>query len=305
MPQRELTSLEKLFCGGFAGLFSRIVISPFDVVKIDLQLQQSLKLSSSLSKKYGILSSIKKIYSTDGFKGFYKGNISALFLYVSYSSTQFYMFSQSQNFLNKYSLYKKTSTFLAGSIAGLSATVVTYPFDLLRTRFAAQSSNNKAYFSYPRAVISIYKHEGVLGFYKGLGSATFQIVPYMGIVFLSFEAIHSFLLKLDNKNSVLSNVVNTSFAGASAGVIGKFCVYPLDLIRKRTQVQGPSLYKFVEKDFQPYSNKTFTMFKKTFANEGVYGLYKGLSPSLIKASVSSASAFLAYNLSQNFFLKYF
>ena len=76
--------------------------------------------------------------------------------------------------------------FVSGGIAGSIATVVSYPFDLLRTRYAIQSNNQKVYTTLFKAVPKIYGEEGVRGFYKGLLSSIIQIFPYMGLMFGSF-----------------------------------------------------------------------------------------------------------------------
>lgn len=55
---------------------------------------------------------------------------------------------------------------LSGSCAGVCATMVTYPLDLLRTRFAAQQEP-KFYKSIPHAITHILTHEGVPGLYQG------------------------------------------------------------------------------------------------------------------------------------------
>jgi len=38
-PLRELTAVESAMCGGVAGLVSRLVIAPLDIVKIRLQVR--------------------------------------------------------------------------------------------------------------------------------------------------------------------------------------------------------------------------------------------------------------------------
>jgi solute carrier family 25 thiamine pyrophosphate transporter 19 len=65
---------------------------------------------------------------------------------------------------------------IAGSIAGATATMVTYPLDLLRTRFAAQG-NERVYPSIMYSLRHIWKHEGVKGFYRGVGAGVVQVTP--------------------------------------------------------------------------------------------------------------------------------
>lgn len=47
---RELTALESATCGGVAGLVSRLVIAPLDIVKIRLQVRTPLGRASSASR---------------------------------------------------------------------------------------------------------------------------------------------------------------------------------------------------------------------------------------------------------------
>jgi solute carrier family 25 thiamine pyrophosphate transporter 19 len=55
-------------------------------------------------------------------------------------------FDSNQN--GKLSINKTLQPFLSGAVCGSTATIVTYPFDLLRTRFAAQGENRVIYRSF-------------------------------------------------------------------------------------------------------------------------------------------------------------
>ena len=52
--------------------------------------------------------------------------------------------------------------FLAGAGAGLTATTLTYPFDIMRTQFAVQG-NNPLYPTMESFISSTYKAKGVKG----------------------------------------------------------------------------------------------------------------------------------------------
>ena len=52
--------------------------------------------------------------------------------------------------------WKKSVNFAAGAAAGCVATIVSFPFDTVRTRLVAQSSNNQIY----RGFIHPYKYVG-------------------------------------------------------------------------------------------------------------------------------------------------
>ncbi|OMJ07459.1 Mitochondrial thiamine pyrophosphate carrier 1 [Smittium culicis] len=271
---RPLSSTEQLLCGSFTGLFSRLTVAPIDVLKISLQLDSSKRsLFNHKPSQSIIIKKISNLYLKEGFKN----------------------------------LSSELNSLLCGSVAGLSATITSYPFDLLRTRFAAQSLNNKAYSSYSHAINHILKYEGISGFYKGLSSASIQIIPYIGLVFGTYDFISKKLSTSKSLfiNDLISNNPSSTNAvvGAVAGVISKTIVYPLDLVRKRMQIQGPNLYIFAP-GIAPkptiYST-TYTIIK----SEGPLCLFRGLLPSLIKAAPSSASAFFSYSIAKNFILAHF
>jgi len=135
--QRRATSpTVTAIAGGLAGLTSRFVIAPLDVIKIRLQLQPR----TPSSPYHGILSTARTIVSQEGITALWKGNIPAELLYVSYSMVQFVMYRQAHVVLERAEVPSGYRSFIAGATAGTCASIVTYPFDLLRTRFAAQGT---------------------------------------------------------------------------------------------------------------------------------------------------------------------
>lgn len=103
------------------------------------------------------------------------------------------------------------------------------------------------------------------------------------------------------------------FCGAVAGLLAKTAVYPLDLAKKRLQVCGFEearkkfgrvckciyfkclgfLQLFLFSQVRIYSGMSDCL-RKTFMEEGLSGLYKGLAPSCLKAMVTSALIFTTY-----------
>lgn len=250
--------LETIICGGTAGLVSRFVIAPLDVIKIRLQLQSTERLYT------GIYHGLSTIIRNEGIRGLWKGNLSAEILYVSYSATQFLAYTE----------LRPLGTFIAGAGAGAFATTVTYPFDLFRTRFAASHRVDSLYGAIHRTISS----EGVRGMYRGLGASIIQIVPYMGLLFASYEALH-----------------DVTGAGLIAGAVSKTGVFPLDLIRKRLQVQGRQDYFL---SIPAYSN-TLSCARQILKVEGIRGFYKGLSVALLKSAPSSAITLWTFETTRN------
>lgn len=188
-----------------------------------------------------------------------------------------------------YKLPSAANSFISGATAGACATTATYPLDLLRTRFAAQG-RDRVYASIMASVQHIAKHEGPAGFFRGLGAGVSQIVPYMGLFFASYEA-----LKPVTSSSVVPMPLGTSdaAAGVIASVLSKTAVYPLDTTRKRLQVQGPMRARYVHRNIPEYRGVVSTL-AHIWKNEGMRGMYRGLTVSLLKAAPASAVTMWTY-----------
>ncbi|KAI7139457.1 hypothetical protein KC324_g16375, partial [Hortaea werneckii] len=199
------TRTQVVAAGALAGLFSRFCIAPLDVLKIRLQLQYhslgdplNAPPHSSLrnNKPAGVLQVARDIWRHEGITGFWKGNIPAEGLYLSYGAAQFLAYRSMNQALDaleqsnpgSFKLPGTAKSFIAGAAAGTAATTATYPLDLLRTRFAAQGTE-KVYAGLLASLRDITRHEGPAGFFRGLSAGVGQIVPYMGLFFACYEAL--------------------------------------------------------------------------------------------------------------------
>ncbi|KAJ1891058.1 mitochondrial thiamine pyrophosphate transporter [Kickxella alabastrina] len=307
---RPLTSLENAFCGATAGLIARAVVSPFDVIKITLQLETQKRTYGILRPtSTGVLVCASRILKKEGVRGFFKGNLSAEYLYLTYGASQFLIFGTIERMLGRVDgMHKSVRSFVGGAMAGAIATSVTYPFDLLRTRFVAQEASHKVHTSIIGAVRQISREEGIRGFYRGLWPACLQIMPYMGIVFTSYDALgsgyrwmrRSLFVSQSGVFRTLDSVQD-ALIGGGAAVIGKCCVYPLDLVRKRLQVQGPHLKNYANGNVPRYTGMSNAL-AYIVRHEGFLALFRGLTPALIKAAPASATVFYIYGQTRDLVL---
>ncbi|CAG8690849.1 1406_t:CDS:2, partial [Funneliformis caledonium] len=324
-----LSSVETTICGAVAGMVSRFVASPLDVVKIRLQLQpgrpinpimlgklsnQSTYNSNSVARKYnGMFHAIKLIVREEGIQGLWKGNLAAEYLYLTYGAIQFLTYQRMQNFFNHFYLNEHgkpiinvtLQPFFSGAICGTTATVVTYPFDLLRTRLAAQGEK-RTYTGLNHAVQQIYTKEGYSGFYRGVTASVVQIIPYMGLMFGSYEFLKKSFRKMEDKNIWFHNLRGAEdlLSGATSGIVSKAGVFPLDLIRKRLQVQGPNRTNYVISNVPLYSTSIVVCIRQILRHDGFFGLYKGLTPALIKSAPVSAVTFFVYGQTKKLIEKF-
>jgi len=306
--KNELHLKEELVAGGTAGAVARLLVAPLDMLKIRFQIQQK-DLSDSFSSQYRTLrQSIFTIYSEEGLLAFWKGNVAAELMVISYCAVQFAAF---QNFISLYYAHKIAATgssgkpsgtmaFLGGGYAGIVATTLTYPLDLLRTRMAAQQQH-RLYNSLPHGVSRIVANSGWTGLYTGYATTLLQIAPAMAFNFSIFYSLQH--LNGKDETSVWMNLL----MGLVSGTSSKFLTMPLDVLKKRIQVQSfeweRSVAKSSEKrvshipnfriQFEP-SRGIWSLFGHIIRTEGWTALWKGSVPSLIKAGPNTAITFAVY-----------
>ncbi|KAK3755749.1 hypothetical protein QZH41_019982, partial [Actinostola sp. cb2023] len=242
--EHSYKQLKHFVAGGIAGAISRTSVSPFERLKILLQIQVSDV------KFKGIIPSLITIGKEEGILGYFKGNGTNVIRIIPYSAVQFTAYEEYKKLLNipeHSSGQKPGRRLLAGAMAGVTSITATYPLDLVRTRLSAQGEGpNKKYRGIVHAFQTILKEEG--GFmsgclYRGLVPTTMGIAPYVGLNFTVYESLK--------------------------------VTYPLDVVRRRMQMKG------IKKNEFAY-NSTVHAFKSIVKKEGVRGLYKGILPNLIK-----------------------
>jgi solute carrier family 25 thiamine pyrophosphate transporter 19 len=119
-----------------------------------------------------------------------------------------------------------------------------------------------------------------------------QVMPQMGIVFYTHNLFQAVL-----PNSASPDLT----AGFFAGLIGKALILPMDIIRKRYQMQGPDRNKFVV-GVPRYNGGIIQTARQIVTHEGYLALYKGLIPSILKAGLSSAVTFFVVEHARSAFV---
>ena len=281
----------------------RFVVAPLDVLKIRLQLHYH-SLAEPLShptrgtqSAAGVFTTARDILRHEGFTAFWKGNIPAEGLYLSYGAVQFLTYRSTAEALGRITtgvdgqpqISGAMKSFIAGAVAGTAATGVTYPLDLLRTRFAAQGTE-RVYTGLIASVRDITRLEGYRGFFRGLSAGVVQVIPYMGLFFALYESF-----KVPFAATPLPFGSSDALAGTAASVLAKTVVFPLDTVRKRLQVQGPTRSRYIGgANFPVYENGLVHTISTIARREGLRGLYRGLWVSLAKAAPTSAVTMWTY-----------
>eukprot|EP01031_Cornospumella_fuschlensis_P038801 gene38801-47189_t len=291
--QLTLSIPDDVIAGAFAGVVARMLTAPFDVLKIRYQLG-SLGFAQSSS----LITATKSIVKEEGITALWKGNVPALFLWVSYSIVQFASYGWlksslvSKNNSKNVLLDKLASSFMAGSIASTLATVITYPFDIMRTQFAIQGKV-KTFHTMLSFVSHTISAKGPTGLFAGLGPAVISITPYIGLNFALYESLRSLIPK-----DASWPLFKTGLAGGIAGGLSKLCVYPLDTVKKRMQAASSVLSYKSSSSVPSLSLKSCV--KEIYHMEGVRGFYRGLLPTMLKSVAATAITFASFESAKSF-----
>ncbi|KAM4535349.1 mitochondrial thiamine pyrophosphate carrier [Fundulus diaphanus] len=291
---------EAALAGSAGGMVTRALISPFDVIKIRFQLQIERVSSRRPEGKYrGIFQASRRIYAEEGLSAFWKGHIPAQLLSICYGAVQFVSFEFLTELVHKSTPYDSQTPgvhFLCGGLAACSATVACQPLDTLRTRFAAQGEP-KVYSNLRYAVSTMWRSEGPLAFYRGLSPTLVAVFPYAGLQF-SFYNVFKKLLAPPPKSRDSGGNVRSLICGSGAGMISKTLTYPFDLFKKRLQVGGFEEARAHFGEVRTYRG-LIDCAVQIAREEGVRGFFKGLSPSLLKAALSTGFTFFWYEFFLN------
>jgi len=296
----ENNSINPIVAGAFAGAVARVLVAPLDVIKIRLQIQKE-NYSLTNAKYKGAFSAMATIAKEEGIrKGLWAGTIPALCLWIPYTGIQFGVLNALNSSASSSSAAASTSSnflnnnFVFGAVAGATATVATYPFDIIRTQLASQGIP-KTYNGVFDAFFGLLRRRKL---YAGLGITLIEIVPATSVQFGVYEYLNSIGGDSKNSSKNSSDSSKSSFElnhfakGFLAGSCARVAIHPLDVMKKRLQVVG--LKRAASYGAAETANKAFPLVLSILKTEGARGFYKGLVPALCKSAPSSAITFGVY-----------
>ncbi|KAL9242059.1 hypothetical protein vseg_016099 [Gypsophila vaccaria] len=282
---------KELIAGGVAGGVAKTSVAPFERIKILFQTRQSE------FRSIGLFGSFSKIATTEGVLGFYRGNGASIARIVPYAALHYMAYEQYRRWiiLAYPNVWKgPVLDLIAGSFAGGTAVLFTYPLDLVRTKLAYQVvgssksnvkglvNNEQVYRGIRDCFSKTYSEAGLRGLYRGVAPSLYGIFPYAGLKFYFYEEMKTHVPE-DHKNDITVKLV----CGSVAGLLGQTFTYPLDVVRRQMQVQR--VYNV--------SNQKGTMqiLLMIAREQGWKQLFSGLSLNYLKVVPSVAIGFTVYD----------
>ena len=158
----------------------------------------------------------------------------------------------------------------SGAFAGAVSRTITSPLERLKVMKQMQASGDK-YNGIVAALVRMYREEGLRSYWKGNGTNVIRIAPFSAIQFFSFDVYKRLVLPDTATTGQQPSPVRTFAAGALTGVTASTICYPLDLTRSVLTVQTQG------KEYRGIADAMV----KIVRSDGPFGLYRGLTPTLL------------------------
>ncbi|KCV71936.1 hypothetical protein H696_01345 [Fonticula alba] len=307
--------------GGLAGCIAKSSVAPLDRAKILFQAGHP-EYTRHRGTLLGVFRALRTIHQQEGLRGLFRGNSATLARIFPYAAIQFMSYEQIKAFFNKNQDFEQPYTrALAGAGAGMLSVLGTYPLDMVRSRLAFQVVNRTAGLPSQQATTLLgalraaIDEGGARGLFRGFGPTMLGIVPYAGVSFFTYDSLKAAALRalaarenahlpagalaVDYRDLRMPPPVAMA-VGFIAGGVAQTAAYPLDVVRRRMQVEavrplavqnGTPLYAHAAPDAYKSIRRAFGHILRT---EGWRGLYVGLSINFIKVAPVTGISFLAY-----------
>ncbi|CAI9100539.1 OLC1v1037663C1 [Oldenlandia corymbosa var. corymbosa] len=281
---------KEFIAGGVAGGIAKSAVAPLERIKILFQTRQAE------FRSIGLLGSFSKIAKTEGLLGFYRGNGASAARIVPYAALHYMAYEEYRRLINLSIPGFGTGPVLdlvAGSFAGATAVLFTYPLDLVRTKLAYQVKGHlpseQVYKGIVDCFSKTYREAGTRGLYRGVAPSLYGIFPYAGLKFYFYEEMKRRVPE-DHKKDITIKLA----CGSVAGLLGQTFTYPLDVVRRQMQVQRLSASNSAD------MKGTIETLVMIVQNNGWKHLFSGLSLNYLKVVPSVAIGFTVYDVMKSY-----
>ncbi|ODV94568.1 hypothetical protein PACTADRAFT_50445 [Pachysolen tannophilus NRRL Y-2460] len=182
--------------------------------------------------------------------------------------------------------------FVAGGIGGMAGAIFTCPLDVVKTRLQSSVYRNAYKSTYTSSniflqatghlketcsiIYNVYQIEGVRSLFKGLGPNLVGVIPARSINFFTYGLGKDFLVH--NFFNGQENSLVHLLAAVNAGIVTSTATNPIWLVKTRLQLD-----KNTSKEYK----NSLDCIKKVLKQEGIAGLYKGLTASYLGSAEST------------------
>ena len=189
-------------CGAASGAFTSLLLTPIELVKCKMQVpvepsHLASDLGYSRTRPPGPLSLIITIFRSQGLLGLWHGQLGTLIRETGGSAAWFGSYEGIKLLFLRYDpriksidevkLWQQLS---AGAVAGMAYNFVFYPADTIKSRMQTEETKASATkTTFITTSRSLWREQGIRGFYRGCGITVFRAAPSSAIIFSIYEGL--------------------------------------------------------------------------------------------------------------------
>jgi solute carrier family 25 carnitine/acylcarnitine transporter 20/29 len=278
-----LSTINDLIAGSVGGAAQVLVGQPLDTVKTRAQIAPKGMFK-------GPMDVLAQTVRKEGFFALYKGMASPLLGIAGVNSLLFASYVYSKRIVSPFPQLSLKEIAIAGAMAGAANAILASPVEMFKVRMQGQygAVTDKKLRDVAKEMWRDWGFRN--GVMRGYWVTFAREIPAYAGFYTAFEfSKRKFQSKYGDKVPVWALLAS----GSTGGIAYWLSCYPLDVIKSRIQLrQTPPTGK-------PWKYMTNEI-RMVIAESGITGLFRGLSPSLLRTIPAGASTFAAFELTREF-----
>ncbi|KAI0343773.1 mitochondrial carrier [Trametopsis cervina] len=283
----DLRTVNELLAGSVAGAAQVLVGQPLDTIKTRAQIAPKGMFN-------GPMDILKQTLRKEGFFALYKGMASPLIGIAGVNSLLFAAYGTSKRIVSPFPDLSLKEIALAGSMAGAANAILASPVEMFKVRMQGQygAKDDKKLRAVVREMWSKYGLRN--GIMRGYWITLAREIPAYAGFYTAFEFSKRKFTKIYGQQLPVWALLAS---GSTGGLAYWLSSYPLDVIKSRVQLRETPP---VGNPFRYITHE----FNAILAESGFSGLFKGLTPSLLRSIPAAASTFAAFEITREYLLAY-
>ncbi|XP_022088031.1 kidney mitochondrial carrier protein 1-like [Acanthaster planci] len=276
--------------GGIGSVAAEFGTFPIDLTKTRLQVQGQRMESCYRELKYrGMTHALIKISKEEGIKALYSGIRPAILRQASYGTIKMGCYHTFKRLLVENPENETLPVnVLCGVAAGVIASSIANPTDVLKVRMQAQGASFANTNGMISSFVNIFQEEGTRGLWRGVVPTAQRAAVVAGVELPVYDWCKKWII--DKK--WLGDTVSTHFiASFIAGFAGAVASTPIDVVR--TRLMNQRNLRDHSRPQHIYKN-SLDCLVKTFKYEGFFALYKGFIPTWVRLGPWNIIFFITY-----------
>lgn len=282
----------EILCGSAAGAAGKIFEYPFDTSKVKVQTQDHVH-----PRYRGAIDCLIKTFREEGLRGLYRGVSTPIVAAAAENATLFFTFDTSMRALRNSGMGETAKAFVSGMISGAAASLVLTPLELVKCRIQVTTMAGAPQKTIREHFSLVLRENGVLGLWRGHAGTLLREAGGSAAWFGTYHVVSSALARHSGPGAPNGPpaAMQSIVAGAAAGVLYNFSLFPADTVKSRMQTEAVMRRKRMS---------FWETGQEIVAQKGVRGLYSGCGITCARAAPSSAIIFLAFEQLKQLYRNY-